>query len=201
VLIEFDDSHLFFILPARTTRTEYGWQMQAIGDRCLVTAVKPGSDAEAKGLKMGDQVLSVDAYEPKRDNMWKVNYLYNVLRPQPGMRLLVRSAEGEPRKLDVLAKINQGKRLYDLTGATSDTDFWDLIRESENESRLYRQRYVEAGEDLFIWKMPEFNLDETGVDDIMGKARKHKALILDLRGNPGGYEITLQRMLSTLETN
>jgi len=43
VLVELEDTHTFFVPPGRTTRTEYGWQMQAIGGKCYVTAVKPGS--------------------------------------------------------------------------------------------------------------------------------------------------------------
>lgn len=44
--------------------------------------------------------------------------------------------------------------------------------------------------------MPAFDLEESKVDDIVGRAKKRKALILDLRGNGGGYEITLRRMIS-----
>ena len=58
------DSHTFFIPPQRTSRTEYGWQMHMVGEHCYVTAVKPGGDAEAKGLKVGDAVLSVDRFTP-----------------------------------------------------------------------------------------------------------------------------------------
>jgi len=83
----------------------------------------------------------------------------------------------------------------DLTGTTNDNDFWDLIRESENEDRLSRHRYYEMGDDALIWKMPQFDLDDRGVDDMMGKAKKRKALILDLRGNPGGAETTLKYLL------
>jgi len=53
VLDGLDDSHTYFIPPSRTTRTEYGWRMQMIGDHCYVTHVRPKSDAEAKGLKPG----------------------------------------------------------------------------------------------------------------------------------------------------
>jgi carboxyl-terminal processing protease len=49
--------------------------------------------------------------------------------------------------------------------------------------------------DVFNWKMPEFDLSEKGVDQMMKKVGKHKALILDLRGNGGGYEETLQYLL------
>src|SRR6266550_5358106 len=43
-VVDFDDSHTFFLPPGRSARTEYGWEMQMIGDKCFVTAVKPGSD-------------------------------------------------------------------------------------------------------------------------------------------------------------
>jgi carboxyl-terminal processing protease len=43
--------------------------------------------------------------------------------------------------------------------------------------------------------MPQFDLEAREVDDIMGKANKRKALILDLRGNPGGAEDTLKNLL------
>ena len=196
VLLDFDDSHLIFIPPQRANATDYGWQMQMIGDRCFVSAVKPGSDAEVKGLKPGDEVVALDSFTPVRENLWKLKYLYYTLRPQPGMRLVLRSPDGKERQVDVMAKVKVGKRVMDLTGSTgAGNDIWDLIREGENEDRLSRHRYYELGEDLMIWKMPQFDLDAGGLNDMMNKAKKRKALILDLRGNPGGAEETLRSLL------
>jgi len=45
--------------------------------------------------------------------------------------------------------------------------------------------------------MPQFG-DKDVVADIMDKAKKRKTLILDLRGNPGGYEETLLRLLGSV---
>jgi len=195
VLLEFDDSHLFFIPPQRANATDYGWQMQVIGDRCFVSAVKPGSDAEVKGLKPGDEVMALDSFAPVRENLWKLKYLYYTLRPQPGMRLVLKSPDGKERQVDVMAKVKVGKRLMDLTGSNDASDLWNLIREGENEDRLHRHRYYELGDDLMIWKMPQFDLDGGGLNDMMNKAKKRKALILDLRGNPGGAEETLKGLL------
>jgi C-terminal processing protease CtpA/Prc len=195
-LSEFGDSHLFFIPPPRASRTDYGLQMQMVGDKCYVMAIKPGSDAEAKGLKPGDLIYSVSGFAPTRENMWKMKYLFYTLRPQPGLHLELQSPGGQPRQVDVMAKITQGKRVVQLTGRFCCDDMWELIREGENEDRLHRQRYSEESTGLFIWKMPEFNLTDQGVDGMMNKVRKRTALILDLRGNPGGYVVTLQRLLS-----
>lgn len=192
-LIEFNDSHLYFIPPSRAARSDYGWQWQAIGDKCYVVAVKPDSDAERKELLPGDLIISIDNFQPARDNVWKLDYLYNALRPQIGMRVAVQHPGGKQQQIDVLAKITERKRRLDLVNG--DSDFWTLIRESENETRLYRDRYYEMGDDLMIWKMPTFESGEQVVDDMMRKVRKHKALVLDLRGNPGGAVETLKHMI------
>jgi carboxyl-terminal processing protease len=43
--------------------------------------------------------------------------------------------------------------------------------------------------------MPHFDLTKDGVDEMVDKAKNHKALVLDLRGNGGGAEETLQRLI------
>jgi carboxyl-terminal processing protease len=195
LLLDFDDSHLAFLPPRRAATVEYGWQMQVIGDDCYVVTVKPGSDAEAKGLRPGDKVISVDGYEPTRDILWKMQYFYYSLRPRPGMRIVAQSPGAAPRQIDVLAKITEGKKVVDFT-QMSMMDLNDYLREVEDESRLERHRFSEFGDELIIWKMPGFNLyDEKDVDEIMSRVKKHKALILDLRGNGGGYVVMLQRLL------
>jgi len=197
-LVDLDDSHTFFVPPGRSFTTEYGWQMQMFGDKCYIVAVKPGSDAEAKGLKEGDEVYTIDGFGPVRQNLWKIQYTYQALRPRPGVRFVVIKPDGKQQELDVMAKVNQGKRVLNLTGSGAGTDIFDLIRQQENQERLDRHRYYELGGELLIWKMPAFDLDEVIVDDMVGKAKKRKAMILDLRGNGGGYETTMLRLISNV---
>lgn len=99
VLGELDDSHTFFIPPERAGRTEYGWTMQVIGDRCFISSVDEGSDAEKKGVKPGDEVLEAGGFVLGRPNLWKFQYLYYALRPQPGIRVVLRSPKGEERQI------------------------------------------------------------------------------------------------------
>lgn len=195
-VLDLDDSHTYFIPPGKPFTVEYGWQMQMIGEKCYIVAVKPGSDAEAKGLKEGDEVYSIDGFGPVRQNLWKILYTYHALRPKAGVRLVVIKPNGQEQQLDVLAKVTQGKQVLDLTGRGGGVDIFDLIRKQENEDRLNRHIYYEIGDDALLWKMPAFDLDDAKVDDMASKAKKRKAVILDLRGNGGGYETTLLRMIS-----
>ena len=93
--------------------------------------------------------------------------------------------------MDVLAKVTEGRRVTDLTDPY---EWFKLEREAENEDRLYRDRFYESGDDLLVWKMPQFDMSDEEVDSVMGKARRHKALVIDLRGNPGGYVSSLERL-------
>jgi C-terminal processing protease CtpA/Prc len=186
-----NDSHTFFVPPPRPYLHDYGFQMQMIGDLCYVIRVRPGSDAAAKGLKAGDEVLTVNGYTPTRGDFWRLNFLFKVLRPQPGLRLKIRQVNGSENQIDVMAKIIERPLVEDLSGSR----VFDVIRESENEAHMMRVRYAEKGDDLLVVKLPEFLLSPYEVDPIIDKMKKHRAVILDLRGNPGGSEATLEALL------
>jgi C-terminal processing protease CtpA/Prc len=186
------DSHSFFIPPPRPYRLDYGWIMEMIGDQCYVTAVKPGSDAEKQGLMPGDLIESVNGMTPTRDTLWSLNYVFKLLRPQPGLQVVLRDPDGKQRTLGIAAEVHEGKRIanYGLG------DFMDDVREAQTQRWFMRPRSHEVGEDTIIWKLPSFLIDEKGVDEMIGKPKKHKALVLDLRGNPGGYADSIARMVS-----
>jgi C-terminal processing protease CtpA/Prc len=194
-LLDLNDSHTTFSPPSRSVSVEYGWQMQAVGDKTYVVAVRPGSDAEKKGLKPGDLVISVENFKPTRKELWKMDYYYYTLSPRPGLRLVVQSPGGEPRQLDVAAKVTQHKRVLNLSGSSNSThDINDYIRESEDSARLRRHRFQKFGS-VIAWNMASFSYDPSQADSIMNEQVKaHGALILDLRGNGGGYVETLERL-------
>ena len=74
VLLTLDDSHTKFFPPERLTRVAYGWSATMIGDVPYVTFVKKASDAERKGLAVGDRVLAWNRFEPTRANLWQIYY-------------------------------------------------------------------------------------------------------------------------------
>jgi len=193
-VMDFNDSHTYFVPPRRATRVEHGWQMQMIGDQCYIVAVQPGSDAEAKGLRPGDRVIGVEGLTFKRKDLPKLQYMFYVLSPRAGMNLVIEKPNGQRQKLSVEARTFEGKTVISLEPGMAN-DRSNLIRESETLARLYRHRYYEIGDEVFLWKMPQFDLAEREVDELMGKAKKRKAMILDLRGNGGGAVSTLLGLL------
>src|SRR5208337_804001 len=68
-LLSLNDSHTIFLPPGQRALHDYGYQMEMIGDQCYITRVRPGSDAEAKGLKAGDELLEIDDLHPVRKNL------------------------------------------------------------------------------------------------------------------------------------
>jgi len=190
-----NDSHTFFLPPQKAYRHSYGMQYQIVGERCFVTQVRPGSDADAKGVKPGDEILALNGYTVGRDDLWKLQYVYSTLRPQAGVRLNLQDPGGVQKQVDVAAKIQETKRVTDLTGANDASDIWDIVRQEETQEHLNRARYVEYGDQVTVLKVPEFAFSQGEVENMLSKARKHQNLVLDLRGNPGGSIDTLKYLV------
>ncbi len=196
-VMDLKDSHTYFVPPRRTTRVEHGWEMRMIGEKAFIIAVQPGSDGEKKGLQAGDRVISMEGVTVTRQNVRNLQYIFYSLAPRPAMNLQIEKPNGLRRTLNVAARVYEGKLVTNLQiGMASDR--MDLIREDENLARLYRHRYYEIGDEVMIWKMPQFDLDESEVNQLMDKARKRKALVLDLRGNGGGRISTLLSLIGSL---
>jgi C-terminal processing protease CtpA/Prc len=191
-LLDFNDSHTSFVPPQRSARIDYGWLMKTFGNDCYVTEVKPHSDADAKGLKSGDLVQSIDGIRPNKANLWVFYYLYYQLAPRPIVKMVVQSPGEQSRQLEIKPRIQTGKKVVDLTETVDLNRLW---REEEDEDIANAHRFAEFGSELLVWKMPHFDLTKDGVDEMVDKAKKHKALILDLRGNGGGAEETLLRLI------
>ncbi len=187
------DSHTFFEPPMRPYRLDTGFRMELIGDKAFIARVRPGTDAESK-VRPGDEIVGYDTYSVNRADYHDLSYTFDDLMPQIKTQLDLRDPDGNVRRVMVDSKMKQGKKTFDFaTGA----DIEQYIRMEEDEDHTVRQRYEENG-DIMIWKMPEFLMTEDEVDHMFGIVRKHKTLILDLRGNPGGAVITLERMVGNV---
>jgi len=150
-----DDSHTLFLPPARGARISWGWEAQMIGDRCFVTAVEEGSDADAKGLKRGDEIVDLDGDRPTRDTFPVLMYVHRGVAPEVRTPLGIVRPDGSHATLAVDARVVPTRMLTDLRESTTLNDF---IREQKDAAYLARHRLQEVRDVLLIWKMPSFDM-------------------------------------------
>jgi C-terminal processing protease CtpA/Prc len=182
------------IPPARPYRFDYGFRMQLFDDSAFITHIRPGTDAESK-VHVGDQVLAYQTNPVNRADFQDVLYLFNKLMPRTETQLDLRDPEGNVHRVSIETKVRQGKTERHMT--RSSDDYYRLVRESERGDHILRDQQQVMG-DVMIWKMPTFLISPDEADHLFGTVRKHKTLILDLRGNGGGASVTLESMLGNL---
>lgn len=192
-LLDFDDSHLFFLPPDRVLSVDYGFKMKMIGDSCYVSAVKKGSDAEAQGVKPGDLIYSLETFEPTRESLWKLQYFYYRLSPQPVVRLVIQNPDKTLRQANVRAAVkNPKEQLQEYKEAQKKAK--EKEKEGKKESS-FAYKCQEADANTIVCNLKSFSVPEKEIDKMMSEVGQHKALILDLRNNGGGYVKTLKHLL------
>jgi C-terminal processing protease CtpA/Prc len=187
VLDDLGDSHTAYFPPDFAHKVDYGWRMQLVGDRCYVVSVRRPENAA--GLKVGDEVVAVDELRPTRENLPAIRYVYGILSPRQSLRLAVRSPAGEARTLELKPHITKGREVISAEHADRVYERW-AEREAARESLT-----AEPGGGLLVWRLNTFDAPARKIDDVMKKARKYDALVLDLRGNGGGSEETLRHLI------
>ncbi|MEO8042951.1 MAG: S41 family peptidase [Acidobacteriota bacterium] len=188
-VLTLDDSHTTFLPPVRAAEVEYGWTAGVIGDDCYITHVKPGSDAEAKGLKPGDRFLGIDGFRPVRKNLWQMGYRYFVVAPAARVNMTILSpGDAKPRTLSVDTKIER-------TGSTITLQQWydrTMIKHGYADTAY---EFVRNDNGALLLKLHTFSLTNDQWDILQGKIRSSKSLILDLRDNGGGSVDILKKMV------
>jgi C-terminal processing protease CtpA/Prc len=185
-LLDLNDSHTRFILPPRTDHFEYGFTTQMFGYKCLVVTVKKGSDAEAKGLRVGDEILNIGRFTPTRRDLWKIIYLIYKLDPSRTVELRVRTLDGQEAQITVAARTMTEKE-------------YEEERKKRNDDKPVKPfKCQEINAELIACKLYTFSVETNQIDKMMKEIGQHKKMILDLRGNHGGYVTTEKYLTSYL---
>lgn len=184
-----DDSHTIFMPPHYAFRFDYGYRMQMVGDQCLIIGTRPGSEAADK-LRAGDQVLSLDGYAVNRKDFWQLEYYLSALAPKPTSNFVLRDPSGTDRREVVNTAYSRVQRVTHMFPEEGQMEY-------EKWQHQMKSRFAELG-DAMVWKMPGFFFDEGEIDGVVSRARKHQVLLLDLRGNGGGFDVTLRYLVGSL---
>ena len=190
------DARIRMYPPVRKSHVDYSWDWEIIGDAAYVTHIDPAGAAKEKGLKVGDKVISIEGLPVDRSTYRQIQYLYDVLSPQGGLRVLAKSPEQEPRWLAVDAKIKPVRQ-------------WQgdpvLIQEKARKyKRAERFRdiknHIRMVGDVMVWQGKELYRRESDIADGLKILASAKALILDLRGNGADPDFTLERLIDGIST-
>jgi C-terminal processing protease CtpA/Prc len=146
-------------------------------------------------VKPGDRVVAVDRFAANRGDLWNLLYLYRFLAPRSAVRLVLQSPGDTVRSVVVQAKVVPHPAILDLTQGD---DVWRIIREQQNVEHARRSRYVEFDTDVIVWKLFDFTADDRDIDRMVKRAQGFKALVIDLRDDPGGAVSTLLRLAGAL---
>ena len=178
------DARIRFIPPLRSSRVDYSWQWQLIGDAAYVTQVDREGDARKQGLAVGDKIASIEGVTISRENYESIYYVFHRLAPRPGLRVLVESRGQEPRWLAIASTVRPQRK---LTSSGSRTSFWAAWELSESDRR-HRDEFLDLKQHLHrsgsvaIWRAIELEHDSSAVADGLKELKSANALILDLRG-------------------
>lgn len=177
VLMDFNDSHTRFQMPSRSDYFDYGFSMQMFGNDCYVVSVKKDSDAAKQGLAVGDKILNIGKYTPSRQHLWKIVYVLYRLDPLDTVDLKIQKLDNSVQNLTVKARtMTHKERRAELKKKKSNEKF-----------EPYKCKAVNS--EILACKLYTFVTEKTTVDKMMKEARNYKKLILDLRGNGGGYVV------------
>ncbi|HEY0702166.1 MAG TPA: S41 family peptidase [Candidatus Acidoferrales bacterium] len=183
-----NDAHKRFYPPYKPFKLDYGLQYKTVWSRCFVTRVEPGSDAAAKNVRQGAEILTLDGVKPTRQNLFDIDYLIRTLDPREEMTLELQYSSGEKENVTVKAKVIQQSALSARFGGNQ----WnEMRRQNDNDRHRLRMQVVRKG-DIAIVKFPEFRYDVADLQDMQKKIVNASTTIFDLREDPGGYVDTMK---------
>jgi carboxyl-terminal processing protease len=171
-----EDPYTFFLTPDenKKSKDDLGGKFEGIGaqlglkeNKIIVVAPLKNSPAESAGIKAGDQIIEVDG---KSTEGWTLAEAVNAIRGEGGT--------------DVKLKISRGgaSQEYTITRATIKVDSVELTFEQSPQGDVAYLRLNQFGDTTNTeWADAVNEISERYA------AGEIKGMIVDVRGNPGGY--------------
>ncbi len=200
LLEKLDDSHTVFIPPDSSVTAKYGFDAKAYGDQIYVYEVEPKSAAAVAGLKVGDRILQINGFEVERGNIERVLiYARKIYQVSP-MTLLISRPDKTITTIEFAPKIITHAVV--LNRESGFNALWALaMDDAEEYMKKYGTYRYGMQEGVGWFQVREFpDESEDFLKGLAEKTRDARAVIIDLRGNPGGYSKVLLSFAGLFQT-
>jgi carboxyl-terminal processing protease len=181
------DSHTRYSPPQLNVVPSFGFKARAVGDEVMVVAVTKNGPADKGGVKTGDKILALNGRRVTRDNVQDTLFFYSRLRPV-SMLVVDFVRDGNQDRLQIQPTFRREpaiRRIDDIS------DYYRDVVEAENDASENPFEYGNIGGIGYV-KLTRFT--GTLPEVVMWKIKDAKAVIVDLRGNPGGNTEILKQM-------
>jgi C-terminal processing protease CtpA/Prc len=170
-LMQLDDPNTYLLPPARVSVPAYGFATMMVGDQCLVTFVRPDSQADKANLRIGDQITAFGSVVPTHHNHWQINMMFYAVNPLAKIHLSVLGLDKIKREIDIDTEYVSGKDRAD-----------EMARERD---RALKEPYVckQLSPEVATCRIRTFAAKVSG---LFCSIRQDKKLINDLRGTTRG---------------
>ncbi len=190
LLSKLGDSHTYFVPPRLTQEADFGFKARSYGDDVRVYDVMEKGPAAKSGLGVGDKILSLNGIPVDRSNIAEVLPLIENVVPATALDIETISSGGQPRKLHIPAHmiITQEHQYLDSVWRAAD-------RQRARDVHVHFS-HKDYGEGVTYVVVPSFDGPPDATYSAVKEAEHSRALVLDLRGNHGGWGETLLAFLS-----
>lgn len=189
-----DDSHTMFLPPWQTLEPRFGFQAKPYSETVRVHRVKEGGPAEKAGLRVGDTVIAIEGVVADRRHYQETQFYYRFIQPA-GVMVLDIERDGKRQRIEIPADV------HTRLGIEMVFDYSKYIENVREEETLYAEDPFQFASTDGIGYVKLRNFIGDMAERSLWKVKDSRALIIDLRGNPGGQIEDLQRVSGYLEKN
>jgi carboxyl-terminal processing protease len=189
LLDKLQDSHTYFVPPPLTQQADFGFRARPYGSDIRVYNVVSKGPADKAGVALGDKIMSLNGIAIDRANFSEILHLLESVVPAATVDAEVVSAGGQSRTIHFPAHmiLRQEHQYYDSV--------WRVADRQRAMDMHVNFSHKDYGDGIAYVAVPSFNDRPDLTYAAVKKAEHARVLILDLRGNHGGWRDTLLSFL------
>lgn len=190
MLDKLDDSHTYFIPPRLTQRADFGFSARPYGNDVRVYEIGNKGPAAKAGLELGDKIISLNGIPVGRNNFSEIFLLLQAVVPATTLDAEVLATTGQVHLMHIPAHmiVTQEHQYLDSV--------WRVADQQRARDVHVAFKHKDYGDGLTYVGIPSFHSMPAETLSAVKKAEHARALILDLRGNHGGFMDSLVEFLA-----